>query len=220
MLDCDDKLKGNWFQSLLGSSRISRNIFLSVYFVLWSYNQRGVTSLDSSQSELPGIILHSQTKDSALDGMPHAYALDDKGRFPCNSSYNFSDFATRFLVHVDYVAEGWTCTTLQWGTLKVCKKMQETSRNKMSQAKNLLMLSHGLVMRTPGVRKTLSFNETVDLFRFTNLRLATGGQQLQVSQAASTGDWGRPTAKKIPELCTSQLQNTIIKYANQVFVIL
>ena len=45
-----------------------------------------------------GIILHSQTKDSALDGLPHAYALDDTGRFPCNSSYNFSDyFAARFL---------------------------------------------------------------------------------------------------------------------------
>lgn len=39
-----------------------------------------------------GIILHSQTKDSALDGLPHAYALDDTGRFPCNSSYNFSDY--------------------------------------------------------------------------------------------------------------------------------
>eukprot|EP00435_Cladocopium_sp_Y103_P032841 s531_g8.t1 len=39
-----------------------------------------------------GIILHSHTKDSALDGLPHAYALDDKGRFPCNSSYDFSDY--------------------------------------------------------------------------------------------------------------------------------
>ena len=46
-------------------------------------------------SSIPGIILHSRTKDSALDGLPHAYALDSMGRFPCNNSYDFSQFSAR-----------------------------------------------------------------------------------------------------------------------------
>ena len=52
-------------------------------------------------SSIPGIILHSRTKDSALDGLPHAYALDSMGRFPCNNSYDFSQFSARCWVRTE-----------------------------------------------------------------------------------------------------------------------
>ena len=35
-----------------------------------------------------GIVLHSRTKDSGVDGLPHAYELDASGRFKCRQSFD------------------------------------------------------------------------------------------------------------------------------------
>merc|ERR1711865_138005 len=40
--------------------------------------------------QIDGIILHARTMDDALEGVPHAFALDNSGHFPCNYSSVFA----------------------------------------------------------------------------------------------------------------------------------
>lgn len=43
--------------------------------------------------QIDGIIMHANTQDFALDGLPHAFKLDSNGHFPCDYSNALTNFA-------------------------------------------------------------------------------------------------------------------------------